>query len=64
MVLEAVQQRHLIDEDGAEREALGADEAACRDQGVDVEDALELAVEALDGEGAQLVEDARTPTPS
>src|SRR5215471_1589456 len=57
-VLEAVEQGELIDEDGAEGEAPGAEEAARGHGAVGVEDALELAVEVLDGEGAELVEDA------
>src|SRR5690348_144673 len=58
MMLEAVEQGQLIDEDGAEGEALGADEAPGRHRAVRVEDALELAVEVLDRERAQLMEDA------
>ena len=42
-MLEAVEQGQLVDEDGAEGEALGADEAAGGDRAVGVEDALELA---------------------
>src|SRR5687768_5174304 len=57
-VFEAVEQGQLVDEDGAEGETLGADEAARRYGAVDVEDARELLVEALDGERARLVEDA------
>jgi hypothetical protein len=58
VVVEAVEQGELVEEDGAEGEALGAGEAARRDGAVGVEDTLELAVEVLDGEGAELVEDA------
>src|SRR3954454_18498631 len=57
-VFEAVEQGELIDEDGAEGEASGADEATGWDRAVHVEDALELAVEVLDGVRAQLMEDA------
>jgi hypothetical protein len=48
----------LIEEDGALGDAQNADEAGRRHGAVGVEDALELAVEVLDGEGAELVEDA------
>src|SRR5215210_6999849 len=58
LMLEAIEQGQLIDEHGAEGEAPGADEAPGWDRAVHVEDALELAVEVLDGEGAELVEDA------
>ena len=58
MVLEAVEQGELVEEDGAEGEAAGPGEAARGDGAVGVEDALELAVEVLDGERAELVEDA------
>ena len=58
LVLEAVEQGHLADEDGPEGEALGADETPGRDRAVNVEDALEVAVEVLDGERVQLVEDS------
>ena len=57
-MLEAVEQGELVDEDGAEGEAPGADEAARGDRAVGVEDALELAVEVLDGAVAEPVEDA------
>ena len=57
-VLEPVEQGELIGEHGAEGEAPGADEAAGRDRAVHAEDALELAVEVLDGVRAELVEDA------
>ena len=58
MVLEAVEQGLVIEKDRAECEALGAEEATGRDRAVGVEDALELAVELLDGERAQLVKGA------
>src|SRR5947208_14987829 len=57
-MLEAVEQGQLVKEDGAQGEASGPVEAACGHRAVGVEDALELAVEVLDGERAQLVEDA------
>ncbi len=56
-MVESIEQCQLIEEDGAEGEALGADEAARRHRAVGVEDTLELAVEVLDRERAQLVED-------
>src|SRR3954451_20227830 len=56
-VLEAVEQGQLVDEDGTEGEALGANEATRWHGAVDIEDAFELLVEVLDGERAQLVED-------
>jgi hypothetical protein len=49
VALAAVEQGDLIGEDGAEGEAPGADEATGWDRAMDVEDALELAVEVLDG---------------
>src|SRR4051812_10796300 len=58
LMFEAIEQGQLVDEHGAEGEALGAGEAAGRDRAVGVEDALELAVEVLDGVRAELVEDA------
>src|SRR6185436_16648068 len=57
-VFEAMKQGQLIDEHGAERKALGADQATRRDRAVDIEDPLELFVEVLDGERAELVEHA------
>ena len=57
-MLEAMEQGQLVDEDGPECEALRADEAARRDGAVHIEDAFEVLVEVLDGEGAQFVEDA------
>src|SRR3712207_1147725 len=57
-MLEAGEQGELVDEDGAEGEALGAGQAAGGHRAVGVEDALELAVEVLDGVRAELVEDA------
>src|SRR3954470_13879714 len=53
-----MEQGELIDEHGAEGEAAGAHEPAGRDGAVGVEDALELAVEVLDGVRAELMEDA------
>ena len=57
-MLEAVEQGELVQEDGAEGEALGPDKPARRDGALDAEDALELAVEVLDRVRAELVEDA------
>ena len=56
--LVAVQQGQLVDQDRAEGEALGGEQAAGRDLAQAAEDALELAVEVLQRAGAQLVEDA------
>lgn len=56
-VLQAVEQGHLIEEHGAEGEALRTGEAARRHRAMRVEDALELAVEVLDGDRAQFVKD-------
>src|SRR5215212_10688803 len=58
VVLEAIEQGELMDEDGAEGEASGAHESAGRDRAVGVEDGLELAVQVLDGVRAELMEDA------
>src|SRR5688500_14103908 len=58
LVLEAVEQGDLVQQHGAEGEALGADEAPGRDGATGSEDGLELAVEVLDGEGAEFVKDA------
>jgi hypothetical protein len=55
VVLEAVEQGELVEEDGAEGEASGTGETACWDRAMGVEDALELAVEVLDGERAERV---------
>jgi len=55
LVLEAVEQGELIGEDGAEGEALGAGQPAGRHRAVGIEDALELAVEVLDGVRAELM---------
>ena len=57
VVHEAVEQGDLVDEDGAEGEALGADEAARCHGAVDIEDAFELLIEVLNGHRAQLVKD-------
>ncbi len=57
-MLEAREQGELVAEDGVEGEAPGADQAARGDRAVGVEDALELAVEVLDGTGAELMEQA------
>ena len=62
-MLEAVEQGELVEEDGAEGEALCVGEAAGGDRAVAVEDALELAVEVLDGVRAESWKTRRTSTP-
>jgi hypothetical protein len=51
----------LVDQDGAEGEALGGDEPAGGHLAQAAEGALELTVEVLQGVRAQLVEDAADP---
>ena len=50
--------RRLVDEDGAQDEPAGGEQATGRDRPAGVEDRLELAAEALDRGGAQAVEQA------
>jgi hypothetical protein len=56
VMLGTIEQRHLIDEDRAEGEAPGEAEVPSRHRAIDIEDALEFAVEVLDGQGAPATE--------
>ncbi len=55
--LEAIPEGELVDEDGAEDEALGVEQATGGHLPAAVEDPFELAVEVLDGARAKLMED-------
>ncbi len=57
-VLEAMEQRQLVDQHSAQDKALGRDKPSCWDLAETVEDGLELGVEVLYGVRAQLMEDA------
>ena len=56
-MLKTIQQRQLIEQDGAQRKAAGVAQALRRYLTVAIEDALELLVEVLDGHRAQLMQD-------
>src|SRR5215207_5577960 len=57
-VLEPVEEGELVDEHGTEGEAAGGLQAADGDLGVTAEDRLEVLVEVLNRQRAELVEDA------
>lgn len=57
LMLIAIEQGELIDEDGAQSKALGVAQPFGRDRAMDAEDALEMLVEVLHGQRAEFVED-------
>src|SRR5207248_2050573 len=63
-MLVPVEQRHLIDEDSAQGKALSVAEPFGGNRAVDSEDAFEMLVEVLHGQGPQLVEDPANLDPA
>jgi 2-phosphosulfolactate phosphatase len=57
-MLEAIEQRQLIDQDGAQGKAPGVPRSFGGDGAMDAEDALEVFVEILHGQRAELMEDS------